>query len=593
MTYEIIQADVLEALKAMPDASIDAILTDPPYALGQHQPTVEEIIAYLGGARLDTKGDFMSKKWDLPSVAVWREAMRVLRPGAHVLAFGGTRMFDMLTIGVRAAGFEIRDTLCWLYGQGYAKSKRIERAISMQLCDTPGRHFETTLPPEKKRQPGDHICPIHPYGERWIGWGTSLKPCHEPVVLARAPLAETLSNSALTHGTGGLNVDGGRIGYASDTDREAMSAGVEAIRERGGVMNNSWKNSSDLSGANPAHPLGRWPANVALSHSDGCRIVGTRTEHGHKGYVNGPGGSSSQFSQKGTPTTRTEPWAGHPDVEADAYECVPDCPIQLLNEQSGDCPSTLSGRADPSMSHAHTSSANSPHTIYGMGMKTPGTRVYADNGGASRFFATFPADGSEAVRFSYTAKASRAEREFGCDGLPERTAIETVDREPDSLGAKNPRAGAGRGAGAVRERCAKCDIPMGSAHHDGQRVPCVDGGEHEPIEVGRGEMVRNHHPTVKPIALTRWLATLLLPPPIDRPRRILVLYCGSGSEMIGAMRAGWDEIVGVEREADYCEIARARLARWSEVPAKMSEQEAVGEARTEKKRVLKGQTTLF
>lgn len=98
---------------------------------------------------------------------------------------------------------------------------------------------------------------------------------------------------------------------------------------------------------------------------------------------------------------------------------------------------------------------------------------------------------------------------------------------------------------------------------------------------------------VKPISLTKWLATLLLPPQLNRPRRILVPFSGSGSEMIGAMRAGWDEVVGIEREAEYVEIARARLSRWQQVPAKMSEAEAVGESRKDTKKVLKGQGSLF
>ena len=108
-TWRIETGDVLEALRLMPDCSMDALLSDPPYGLGTRQPTVEEIVAYLTGADLDTGGDFMSKDWKLPSVAVWRECFRVLKPGAPVLAFGGTRMFDLLFIGLRAAGFECRD----------------------------------------------------------------------------------------------------------------------------------------------------------------------------------------------------------------------------------------------------------------------------------------------------------------------------------------------------------------------------------------------------------------------------------------------------------------------------------------------------
>jgi site-specific DNA-methyltransferase (adenine-specific) len=689
MTYEIIQADVLDALRQMPDASADAVLTDPPYGLGTHEPTVEEIVAYLTGARLDTGGDFMSKKWELPSVEVWRELMRVLRPGAHVLAFGGTRTFDLLAVGLRAAGFERRDCCSWMYSSGFPKSldvskaidgaAGVEREVIGEKVTPDGKPYSARRPNSEGQYLDDesHIsmsgatrhdsrltAPASPDSARFEGWGTALKPAWEPVLLVRKPIEDTVAANALAHGTGGLNIDGTRISYVSDADRESLAAGVEAIRERGGVMNNSWKNSSDLSGANPASPLGRWPANVVLSHSlgckkisetevqapvinrftdgmkpfgggaghpyeqsgggtetipvyecepdcpvrllneqsgsgapqgrwpanvvlshsEGCRRVGTKTVHGKQqsaGTVGGYGGSSSGQYEKGT--GRTGGIVGD-EEEIEAWECVPDCPVRLLDEQSGDRPS---GSGDK---HNRKPSSFMASTNY---ESLKGTSVGGDSGGASRFFATFPADGAEETRFRYVPKASRAEREFGCEHLPARTAVEAVDREPDSAGAKNPRAGAGRGAGAVRERCAKCGIPVGSACHERQRVPCVDGGEHEPVVVGRGEMVHNHHPCLKPIALARWLATLLLPPPLNRPRRILVPFSGSGSEMIGAIRAGFEEVIGVERERDYCDIASARLERWSHVPLRLNESDAVSSSRTDGKKKDKRQMGLF
>jgi site-specific DNA-methyltransferase (adenine-specific) len=131
---------------------------------------------------------------------------------------------------------------------------------------------------------------------------------------------------------------------------------------------------------------------------------------------------------------------------------------------------------------------------------------YADSGGPSRFF--------------YTAKASREERDLGCDALAVRSVKEAVGREEGSAGARNPRAGAGAGGGA-----------------------------------------KNHHPCVKPIALMRWLSRLMLPPERQGDaRRIIIPYSGSGSEMIGALLAGWDDVIGIELEAEYIEIARHRLA---------------------------------
>jgi site-specific DNA-methyltransferase (adenine-specific) len=254
------------------------------------------------------------------------------------------------------------------------------------------------------------------------------------VVLARRPLDGTVAHNALAHGTGGINIDGTRIGYASEADKEAMSAGVEAIRERGGVMNNSWKNSSDLSGANPASTLGRWPANVVLSHSPGCRKVGetetqapviNRFTDGMKPFG---GGAGHPYESSGG-GTETIP----------VYECEPDCPVRLLDEQSGKLPAGVA--------YEPTDGRPKSHSVYGDIGTLERTIGYGDSGGASRFFATFPADGSEETRFRYVAKASKAEREFGCEQLPARTGAESVEREEGSAGTKSPRAGSGRTSG--------------------------------------------------------------------------------------------------------------------------------------------------
>jgi site-specific DNA-methyltransferase (adenine-specific) len=184
----------------------------------------------------------------------------------------------------------------------------------------------------------------------------------------------------------------------------------------------------------------------------------------------------------------------------------------MLDAQSGDTPSV------PYV-------ANVPPTP-GVALTLTGRTAggYSDSGGASRFF--------------YTAKASRAEREFGCEALPARTGAAAVEREEDSAGVQSPRAGAGRTT----------------------------------------KTVRNHHPTVKPIALAKYLATLILPPTHVGKRRLLVTYSGSGSEMIGAIRAGWDEVDGIEREAEYVAIARARLDRWAQVRPDLDEESVAAAA---------------
>jgi site-specific DNA-methyltransferase (adenine-specific) len=173
----------------------------------------------------------------------------------------------------------------------------------------------------------------------------------------------------------------------------------------------------------------------------------------------------------------------------------------------------------------------------------------ANTGGASRFF--------------YCAKVSTKERELGCEDLPVRTIRETVEREPGSVGAQSPRAGAQKTAGAPIFACQTCGLNLNSGARAGSL--CWDGGPHVPIEVAKGPEVRNHHVTLKPITLTTWLARLIKPPTgaTTEGSCLLVPFCGAGSEMIGGVLAGFDEVVGIERDEDYVAIANARLARWS------------------------------
>ena len=150
----------------MPDASVDAVVTDPPYGLS-----------------------FMGKRWDydVPTVAIWSECLRVLKPGGHLLSFGGSRTYHRMAVNVEDAGFEIRDQVMWVYGSGFPKSHNISKALDRSGKATPA-------------------------ATQWDGWGSALKPAHEPIVLARKPLGEkTLAANVLKHGTGAINVDGCRI----------------------------------------------------------------------------------------------------------------------------------------------------------------------------------------------------------------------------------------------------------------------------------------------------------------------------------------------------------------------------------------------
>ena len=241
--------DCLDSLKGVPDNSVDSIVTDPPYGIS-----------------------FMSKKWDydVPSVEIWKECLRVLKPGGFLLSFSSTRTYHRMTINIEDAGFEIRDSCTWNYSSGFPKSHNISASIDkMYGHPNRGRAIPTASSYQACDVDQDNKLtsnPVGPYepktdeAKQWQGWGTALKPSQEFIAMARKPLDGTVANNVLTWGTGGINVDATRVPM-SDEDYEKLSSGVERIREKGGTMGNSWKNSSDLSGANPVNPAGRWPAN--------------------------------------------------------------------------------------------------------------------------------------------------------------------------------------------------------------------------------------------------------------------------------------------------------------------------------------------
>lgn len=546
----ILLGDCLEVLRALPPNTYDACVSDVPYGLGTKEPSVEGIIAYLQGADLDMGGDFMSHDWNVPSVAVWKEVFRILKPGGHVVAFGGTRTFDLISLGLRAAGFQNRDTVAefgtstigWVYGSGMPKSMNVSKAmdkmggtsvqaqaaalkasrlakgltyedVAKAVGSTPssvrdweegrarreGAPLEWIVPSPKYRKKlaellgytdderkvvgesqdrrGDgtviglgHSGVLTEGGQtdlskEWEGWGTGLKPSWEPILLFRKPLQGTVAENVITYRTGAINIDGCRVRHSSPEDFAQHAAGVQAIKDRGGSMKDSWKNSSDLSGANDVTDAGRWPANAVFVHTPGCQTKGSVIVEGY---------AINRFTDGAKPFGNG---AGHPyestrtaDEEVPVYDCTEGCPVKALNEQSGDRPSTLTGRADPSKAHVNPGD-NGGASLFGGG----NSNVYADSGGAARFFKQFD------MPFRYVAKTSAAEKTL-----------------------------------------------------EGQ--------------------LENRHPTTKPVELMSYLVRLVTP----KGGLVLDPYCGSGSTLHAAVEEGC-RYTGIDISSEFHALATKRL----------------------------------
>jgi len=263
MTHTIHVGDCLEWLRSLPDNSVDSVVTDPPYGLGKEPDAREVLRAWLDGEEYKPGGSgFMGRAWDafVPSPPVWAECLRVLKPGGHLLAFAGTRTYDWIVIGVRLAGFEVRDMVGWIYGSGFPKSLDVSKAIDAAA----GAEREVVgNSPFASRRPngtggvssvgfdgdgGNITAPATEAARQWAGWGTALKPSIEPVVCARKPLAGTVAQNVLEWGTGGINVDGCRVGMREEQNlNRAGSIGYGGSEPQGIVKDGG---------------TGRWPANI-------------------------------------------------------------------------------------------------------------------------------------------------------------------------------------------------------------------------------------------------------------------------------------------------------------------------------------------
>jgi site-specific DNA-methyltransferase (adenine-specific) len=467
MSWNIHHGDCREVMATLDAESVDAIVCDPPYGLSfmgkewdsfkpgdiamRRNPAMDAVNAGASrqGGRQRACSDYQKRQrrdmlaFQEAMESVFLEALRVAKPGAHLLAFGGTRTYHRLACAIEDAGWEIRDCVMWVYGSGFPKSHDVSKAIDKAAGAERGRKTVRSksvstcyAQDEWTRQHGGtrlDAVPITDASREWQGWGTALKPAWEPIIVARKPLVGTVAENVLTHGTGGINVDGCRV---ASSDQIAAVTGKATLCGTRDGYDRPWKHDPEALAARQeranaaiekANTLGRWPANLIHDGSD--EVVGLFPVTG---------------ASKATP------------------------------RNNGDFKSVAKGR-------------DLPHVTYG----------HDDNGGS-------------AARFFYCAKASRADRNEGCDGIPERRSVD------DDWVSENRKGAAG-------------------------------GGKPSPQS--------NHHPTVKPTDLMRYLCRLVTPP----GGVVLDPFTGSGSTGKGAILEGF-RFIGIEREAEYVEIAKARIA---------------------------------
>lgn len=293
---QVLRGACLEVLKDIPDNTFHAGITDPPYGLGDRDPTPEELRAFLMGERLDMGGDFMGEDWEIPSVQVWKEFYRVLRPGAYLLTFGGTRTWDIISMGCRMAGFENRDTLAeeypalqWMQAMGMPHGLDVSKAIDKDLGverEVIGtyRVSGNALTPTKLKG-GTYTtgAPNSPSGElqytaagsdeakEWEGWNTNLKPSWEPILIFRKPLEGTILENVRKWGCGAINIDGCRI-YTdwNEADRP------DTWKASGHTKKPEAKKIAAPPGRGiQCHPKGRYPANAVFIEGGraGCPVM--------------------------------------------------------------------------------------------------------------------------------------------------------------------------------------------------------------------------------------------------------------------------------------------------------------------------------
>jgi DNA modification methylase len=528
MRQIVINADNIKALKEYPDNYFDAVVTDPPYGLGKEPDAAELMKDWVEKGYHEITGTgFMGKDWDafVPQPNFWKEVFRVLKHGGHVVSFFGTRTYDWGVMAMRFAGFEVRDCIQWIYGSGFPKSHNISKAIDKVYGAE--REVVGILPkgyaPLKNGHTekgggggfiGDERSPqlkitnsATEEAKQWDGWGSALKPSNEPIVLARKPLEKGLSiaENVLKWGTGGINIDGCRIGFNEYDKGDYIS---KRLGYKDGFQHKqlNGKDESSVLGkldynegkeTKIFNNQGRFPANLILTHHPECECKGLKkvkpSNGSGKASENGGGFSKGMFGDGSSDNIGGGFTDENGEETIEDWDCHEDCPIRIMDEQSG---ISKTGDIKPHQEKG-------TDTIYGNGKGFFSSTVYRE--------VSFKGDVGGASRFFYCAKASKSERNQGLEGFEEK--------RPDNRTTR-------------------------------------DMGVFDEKGVGKQS---NFHPTVKPVKLMQYLVKLITPP----NGKVLDPFCGSGTTGIACKLEGF-EFVGLEQDTEYSKIAQSRIDNYQE-----------------------------
>jgi hypothetical protein len=537
---QIVNDDVIKWAEQYDGPPFMALLADPPYNF-----------------------QFMSAAWD-NAVAMhpetWIALSKHLYPGAFIFAFGGARTYHRLAVALENAGLRIHPAIGWVNGQGFCKATRVDTQVDKaagKLDDRKvvgryqlpnGEEWNLTQADDRDAEaaPGAFTAsgrrtlnietPATPLAQAWEGHrygGQVLRPCLELIAVAQKPYGGRPVDDITGSGAGTLWIGGCRIDRGTDQGGWPANILFSHVSPSicpncdgaGGIDFPTWYARERKNGGT----LARWrrltggmSCWICLKCDGagvvgGCRQVGVKKVKPAGGDIavgsKGAGPRDNQvYSKDDRPRGSWKAYKGEDGMETvTAWECVEECPVRMLAEQSGQL-----------TSGARSGRRNQPKTkgIYGEFELRDESPPPGSKGTAARFF--FQADWNHEVAERldstnsafYCPKASRRERDIGLYKLP----FQTFNR-----------------------------VNSGGLEHEPRWAPTE---------------VRNPHPTIKPITLARYLATLLLPPDIYSPRRLLVPFAGVASEMIGAYLAGWEEIVGVEFVQDHCDIGEMRLDWW-------------------------------